>query len=74
MDGERPGSGFSHASERYQLIQQIGSGSYGATVWYALDTASGKEVAVKEIDLDDMYVYIRTQLIELGSLTALKMR
>lgn len=48
-----PGRNGPSSAERYQLLEALGSGSYG-TVWHAIDTSSGKEVAVKEIDLEDV--------------------
>ena len=40
-------------SERYKLLEVIGSGSFGE-VYRALDTETKAEVAVKAVDLEDM--------------------
>ena len=42
-------------ADRYELIEQIGKGDFG-TVWLATDTLTGREVAIKEVDLDITYV------------------
>lgn len=40
------------SAARYELVHEIGVGSYG-TVYRAIDSSTGKEVAIKEVDLDD---------------------
>jgi len=37
----------------YELLQEIGTGSYG-TVYRGIDSSTGKEIAIKEVDLDDV--------------------
>lgn len=47
-----PKGGLPSAS-RYELLQEIGVGSYG-TVYRGIDSSTGKQVAIKEVDLDDV--------------------
>jgi serine/threonine protein kinase len=41
------------SASRYELLQEIGAGSVG-TVYRGIDSSTGKEVAIKEVDLDDV--------------------
>jgi serine/threonine protein kinase len=41
------------SASRYELLQEIGVGSCG-TVYRGIDSSTGKEVAIKEVDLDDV--------------------
>jgi serine/threonine protein kinase len=55
MNSQNPRSskdGLPSAS-RYELLQEIGTGSYG-TVYRGIDSSTGDEVAIKEVDLDDV--------------------
>ena len=44
------------SASRYELIEEIGVGSYG-TVYRGIDSSTGKEVAIKEVDLEDVHVF-----------------
>ena len=49
----KSGSFFSFHQDRYELLQHVGTGAM-ATVWRALDTRSGREVAVKLVRTEDV--------------------
>ena len=51
-DPSRSTSSGGSAPERYKLLDMIGNGSFGE-VWRALDMATGAEVAVKTVDLEE---------------------
>ncbi|KAI5278725.1 hypothetical protein KEM54_004513, partial [Ascosphaera aggregata] len=47
----RKTSSHSDMKYRYQVLEELGSGSFG-TVWKAIDKSTGEVVAIKQIDLE----------------------
>lgn len=55
------------SSERYSLIEIIGKGSFG-DVYRAIDNKTNKHVAVKIVDLDDLYVILLVIYLQIACL------
>ncbi|KAI5302657.1 hypothetical protein KEM56_000484 [Ascosphaera pollenicola] len=69
MSRSKSKSTHANIASRYQVLEELGSGSFG-TVWKAIDRASGEVVAIKQIDLessDDDIQEIQQEIAVLSS-------